>query len=202
MNLKKLFDDIQGHPLVIAIGIFVLLFIVFNVFKKNGATKPGITGLAPGTYIDPVTGAVTAQPQTQEIYAQQYNSYPTGGTTIVGGVSGLPIPKPPITPLPPVPVIPPPPPKPTSTFSTVRAQFSQPSVKAWDTKYGGIPVRTAPGVLTTFKSLIPFGTKVGITGAPVSGGSNLPGGGGTNLWYPVTGGGYVSQYDLGTIFNG
>lgn len=81
----------------------------------------------------------------------------------------------------------------------IRAAGSQPSVAAWDKSHSGIPVRSQPGDVSTFTKLLPFGSQVSISGAPVSGGSNFPGGGGSDLWYPIAGGGYISQYDIGTL---
>lgn len=94
MNLKKLFDDIQGHPLVVALIFFVVVFVVYNLLKKKPA--------APAT---PATGTL---PTVQDTYAQQYNQYPTvntGGGAVINqpsGVGTLAPPAPPV-PAPPVP---------------------------------------------------------------------------------------------------
>lgn len=101
MNLKKLMNDIQAHPIVIAIVIFGILFLYFNVFKKSSSATAtaGTTSLPPGTYIDPTTGAVSAQPQSQEVYQQAFNSYPTGGTSATATATAT-VPTPTPTPAP------------------------------------------------------------------------------------------------------
>jgi hypothetical protein len=82
MDIKKGLTYLQEHPMVLALLIFVGLFLYFQVIKKSSTSTATSTTLAPGEYIDPVTGAVTRTPTSSEQYIQQYNSYPTGGTVI------------------------------------------------------------------------------------------------------------------------
>lgn len=98
MKLKELMDNIQGHPLFVALGFFVVAFLLYNVAKKPaGSATPA---LAPGTYIDPVTGAVTARPTVQDTYAQQFNQYPTTNVGTQINQNGAPTPTPTPTPTP------------------------------------------------------------------------------------------------------
>ncbi len=103
MDLKKLMDDMQSHPIVVAVVFFIVVFVVYNVAKPKGSALNPLGTLAPGTYIDPVTGAVTRMPIVQDTYAQQYNQYPvtnTGGGPIINQNPPIyPVPTPPPTPV-------------------------------------------------------------------------------------------------------
>jgi len=92
-----------------------------------------------------------------------------------------------------------PPPRQGGNVITARARNSQPITAAWDTKFKGIPVRSSPGAITNFTRLIPFGQQLTITGQPVTSTGNISKSSGSDLWYPISGGGWVSQFDIGGI---
>lgn len=164
MNIKTL-SDIGKHPIMIAIIIFGVLFLFFNVFKKkSGGTGAATMTLGPGTYIDPTTGAISTYPSSQETYAQQYNSYPQ--TTFQPGSNqitqqGAPAPTPVPTPTPtPTPTPAPTPTTPKPTPVTYGNIYTIPGMSTWQI-IGG----TAGNV---GNPLVPYGSNVkpsGITGA-------------------------------------
>lgn len=68
-SLESVVYDIETHPVVTAIGIFIVLFLGYNVFNKK-STSPIIPDAA-------TPNGATGNPATSETYYQQYNSYPT-----------------------------------------------------------------------------------------------------------------------------
>ncbi len=61
-------DDIENHPMMVALGFFVIVFVGYGIYKST-------TGSAVTSAATPSTGAVV--PTTQEIYNQTFSSYPT-----------------------------------------------------------------------------------------------------------------------------
>jgi hypothetical protein len=84
----------------------------------------------------------------------------------------------------------------TVDYGTIRARYSLAAVSTYDKNTpGGIPVRSTPGGKQT--GVDPFGSQVQISGPAVTGASNLPGtSAGSNLWYPISSGGYISAADI------
>ncbi len=85
MDLRKFFDDIQNHPLVVAIIIFILLFLVYNVFKKGQSGQPV-----------PATGQPVTPPATSyNVSGITFPSSPPGPAGPVGpvGPGGMPGPQ-------------------------------------------------------------------------------------------------------------
>ena len=82
--------------------------------------------------------------------------------------------------------------------ATVRTAQSSGTTSQYDLKHTGVPIRTAAGGSGSIKGYAPFGSGIEVVGAPIVGTSNFPSNGqtGSDLWYPVAGGGYVSGYDL------
>ena len=75
MNPQKFIDDIQAHPLVVALVIFGGLFVFFNVFNKKSPTATATAGGIPT--------ASTPSPTGTETYAQQFTSYPSYNQPVV-----------------------------------------------------------------------------------------------------------------------
>lgn len=73
MDPQKFIDEIQAHPVVIAIIIFGGLFVFFNVFNKNKTPAASTTG----------TSLNTPTPTGTETYAQQFTSYPNYNQPVV-----------------------------------------------------------------------------------------------------------------------
>jgi hypothetical protein len=71
--MQDFFDQMQEHPIVVAIVFFVVVFIAYNVLKKPttaSTTLPGAVGTGTaGTGIGGPTGS--------EVYASQNYMYPT-----------------------------------------------------------------------------------------------------------------------------
>lgn len=84
----------------------------------------------------------------------------------------------------------------------IRPRYANTTVTGYDKNHPeGIPVRATPGGQQV--GVVAFGSLVNLTGAPTTGGSNLPGtqaGSGSNVWFPVAGG-YVSAYDLTGVYS-
>lgn len=68
MDFKKLSDWTNAHPILVALGFFVVAFLLYNVLKKGGTGSSSST-LTP-------TAQSPVAPGYSETYAQQYNSYP------------------------------------------------------------------------------------------------------------------------------
>jgi hypothetical protein len=92
--MRKFLDEIQTHPLVVAIVVFVVIFVAYNVLKKPSTAtglpggSGGGTGLAPGSGVGGPTG--------QEVYASQLYQYPTYTAPVVNQ-NAPPVPIPPAT---------------------------------------------------------------------------------------------------------
>jgi hypothetical protein len=75
--MQKFIDQIQQHPLVVALVVFVLVFIVYNVIKKPAtSTATAIPGATP-------TGTGVGGPTGSEVYASQNYQYPTYNAPVV-----------------------------------------------------------------------------------------------------------------------
>lgn len=84
---------------------------------------------------------------------------------------------------------------------TVRSAGSKQGAIAYDSKYSGVPIRSLAGANGSVSRFAPFGSALSVTGGPVTGTSNFGQRAttGSDLWYPVQGGGYVSAYDLASL---
>lgn len=175
-------DSTAGLPnwawlLVIGVGVTAAI-VVPKLFQGGAASSPATTGGASGLglAIDPTTGL----PYAVEGLA------PSGGGTVTS--SG-------------------PPPLPTATANTgssifVRSQFSQPGVKDYDTANTGIPIRSAPNITSGTLKTVPFGSQIQLSGGAITGTGNIDPtnpSAGSDIWYPVVGGGYISQFDIGNV---
>lgn len=82
-------------------------------------------------------------------------------------------------------------------FATIRQAFGLGPTAGYDTANpGGIPIRETPG--GNIIGMESFGSQTEITGTPVSGPNNFgPGSSnGSDIWYKLPGGGYISGYDV------
>lgn len=163
MNFNKTFRYITDRPFLMALIVFVVLFLGYNYFKKKSPAATVVAQQAVPTYGRPV------------IYNQEFTQYPT---------SMPPTPAPPPPPPTPAPEWPKTGTVRKSTGSTWDNQyggvyiFATPATAAG----GGRGVSTVP-----FGSTIQLLGKV--TGAPYGG----PTGGGSNVYYQVAGGYINSQ---------
>jgi hypothetical protein len=174
--------------LVIGGGIALAIGVKYYMGKKKPAGNATTTGMTPdsglGLAVDPTTGLP---------YAVE-GLVPAGGTVGTGGTQGIQGP---------------PGPKGDSgspginMIATVRARFSQPSVKSYDTNNpGGVPIRSSPQDLQGQNTIgfAPFGSTLAIVGGPITGTTNVLGqAAGSSVWYKLASGGYISQFDLGNI---
>src|SRR5438128_34562 len=78
MALEDIIYEIESHPLVTALGVFVVAFVGFQIFHKNTTVS---------------TSSIVPSPPTQETYNQTFNQYPSG-TTLPPTVVPQPAPNP------------------------------------------------------------------------------------------------------------
>lgn len=102
---------------------------------------------------------------------------------------------------PPPSTTPPPATTPPTQQGLVRIRANVPGTAGYDKNNAqGVPIRaTAGGNVTRYAT---FGSDVQLAGLPVTGPGNLPGGKGSTIWFPILGGGYISAYDITSIFTG
>ena len=189
---KDLFNLVKKSPALMITAIGGVLLVGYVLIKKSGsATVPSVpvvpdaTNLAatttPGgyytpqsSYVEPVVVTVPGSTPAQ-----------SGGTTSTGGSTS------------------------TATIPStnlqddiVRTRYGNPTVKSYDTNHPqGVPIRSQAAATTTDTiGYAAYGSKIQITGPAVSGTSNLGGTSGTNYWYPVAGGGFVSAFDVQSSF--
>jgi hypothetical protein len=157
--------------LIIAGGIAAAIILPKYMKPQSSSSSPSGLGLA----IDPTNGL----------------PYAVEGLVPGGGNAGASTPPPPL-----------PQASAGNSAVTVRSQFSQPGVNAYDTANTGIPIRTKPDITSGTLRTAPFGSTIQVAGAPVTGGGNIDPSNpriGSDIWYPVVGGGYISQFDLGNV---
>lgn len=75
MNFKDITYEIESHPLVTAIVIFLVLFLGMKALKGNS------------TAIAPTLQDNTSLPKTNDTYYQQYNSFPIATPNPTSGTS-------------------------------------------------------------------------------------------------------------------
>lgn len=199
-------------PIMIAIAAATLLLTAVLVFKRNNAAAN--TTAAPGTTTLGGSGVPTAMTSSSTQGLASLTSYmqailqqlqtlktpgsgvptsgsggtpPTSGggtpTTPPSGTAGSGIPSG----------------NPATGFmATIRSRF-QGITQQWDQMHpGGVPLDTTPGVMGS--ASLPYGSQIQLTGPAITGPNNMGNGpnrsAGSDLWFPVKGGGFVSGYDL------
>lgn len=123
-------------------------------------------------------------------------STPSASVTSVG--SGTPTPTTTPTPSSPVPPVPSQGPI-GDVIEYIRAAFSQGSAASYDQTHSGVPIRSSASAGNNVIGTLAYGTPIDITKAQqVTGTSNFGPGNtsGSNVWYKLPGGGYVSAYDI------
>ena len=165
---------------------------------SNAASQPSATGQstsgAAGSY-----GSAIDYSSSLPVSATNASS-----PVYVLGTSPTPTPTNP-TPQPPQPTPQPPQPQPTPQQKvTVRQPASSGQTASYDSSHSGVPIHSGPSWQTPVMSTANWGSQVPVTGPAVSGGSNFPNGfqGGSTMWYPVAGGGFISSYDIAGIGGG
>lgn len=191
-GVKDLWGVVKKSPALLITGIAGAVVVGYILIQKQGATVPS-TAVPDGTtlaatttpggyyqpqipYIQPVI--ITNNPPSVAPTPPTVPSLPTTPAT------GATIPS-------------------TNIFDDiVRTRYGNPVVKSYDTSHPqGIPIRSAPTATNNdITSYAGYGSKLQITGPAVSGTSNLGGTSGTNFWYPVAGGGYVSAFDVQSAY--
>ncbi len=184
-GVKDLFHLVKKSPALMITAIAGILVVGYILIKKSGATVPSTatpdgTTLAattsPGGYYQPqaayIQPVVITAPATPVTVA--VSSTPTTSATIPS----------------------------THQDDIVRTRYGNPTVRSYDTSHAqGVPIRSAPTATPTDTTgYAGYGTKIQVIGPAVAGTSNLGGTNGTNFWYPVAGGGYVSAFDLQSSF--
>lgn len=110
MDINKIIYDIETHPFVVAIVLFVVVFLGFNMFRKNNSL--------------PVSSDTSTTPKTTETYYQQFNSFPIATPTPVPPEKPKPVVLPPVSNKPPIP------PKPSAIYVTV-TKWPNPGSSLW-----------------------------------------------------------------------
>ena len=175
-SAKDLVAVVRKSPaLMVSVGA-VLLFALYYFYERSK------TGAA----------ASTTTPAQASAFAPALGTY-----TFVEDIHQTPAPTV-IVNAPPGPAGPPGPPgKPGPKVATVRTRYSLPASMAYDRQNpGGVPIRSSASASKVLR-LAPFGSHIQLASGPTSGGSNFPGAvTGSTQWLKVTGGGYISSYDL------
>jgi hypothetical protein len=65
MKIDNLLYEIESHPVLLAVGLFIVFFAAARFSSKNTSSTATFTPADNST-----------QPQTSDIYYQQYNSFP------------------------------------------------------------------------------------------------------------------------------
>ena len=159
------------------------IFVVYEIKKSQSSNSTGVQANPNGT-------------DTGTLGNDAYQYYMDSGQEQQGYYGGQPTPQPPVPPVP----SPQPPPVGNET-GTVRSQEGQgQQYYSWDKGHPGVPIRSSTSGSSSIISLQPFGSNVQLNGAPVQGDLNAPGG--SNEWYMVQSGGYISQSDLANVSQG
>lgn len=174
------FGWIREHPTMVLVGALVVVFGAFFLKSKNTTTPTTTAGDTSGLQTNSSGNPIIYRDVADTFINETIGSNNTTTNTTTG------------------PVYPPPtaiqyPIEPTSNTAYIRSKNATPSEVAYDTNHTGIPIRDTPdGKVVRYQT---FGTSISIAGAAVAGKSNLPKNGSTQ-WLPVTGGGYVSAFDI------
>jgi hypothetical protein len=90
--MQKVLDEIQAHPLVVALVVFVVIFLGYNAFKKQTSPTGLPGGAGTGTAIAPGTGV--GGPTGTELYNSQLYQYPTYQQPVIQNIAPSPNPPP------------------------------------------------------------------------------------------------------------
>jgi len=91
--MQKFLDEIQTHPLVVALVVFVGIFIVYNVFKKPSSSTTGLpAGTGTGTPLGPGYNTGVGGPTGTELYNSQLYQYPTYQQPVIQNIAPSPTP--------------------------------------------------------------------------------------------------------------
>lgn len=192
-GFKDVFNLVRKSPALLVTGIIGVLVVGYIIVKNSqqNATPATPDTLAQTTSPGGYDNAPQQTPQPQPIIIIP---------TPVPAPSPVPTPTP--TPVP----TPTPTPSPgtgatvpsTSQDDIVRTRYGNPSVAGYDKTHSqGVPIRSGPNTSDTVRYAA-YGSKINITGPAVAGSSNLgkTDDRGTQYWYPVAGGGYISAFDV------
>jgi hypothetical protein len=147
-----------------------LPYAVEGLVPSGGVVGTGGGGGGSITPDTPVTQSIPESGESGDNWQESYQSMTTG--------TSVPTPSPSML-----------------QHATLRSKGSRPEIKSIDSR--GIPVRDKPGGKEI--RILPYKSDITISGTPVQGPKNLGDKGGSTLWYPVAGGGYVSKYDVGNF---
>jgi hypothetical protein len=162
----------------------------YFVRRQNAATStastPGSSASANALNTTDTPDASTYEVGNQPVSPDYSTSgMPSSPVYVIGApASGTPPPTPPSTP------------PPTRTVTVRAKQTSGPNAD-YDKSHSGVPIHAGTSGQTPTLRLAPYGSQVQITGDAVIGASNTGSGqGGSDYWYPVVGGGYLSAWDV------
>jgi hypothetical protein len=173
--------ELQEHPLFMAMAAIAVAIILYYLYKTvTGSSGTASTSQLTGQPFLSGTGLDGGQQQPVNLNFTATGTLPTGGTNNgtggtggTGGLQGQP--------------------QLGGFWGIIRPS----SNSGWDTKYAGIPVRSAVGNTSSFQGLLPYGSQVQIIGPAINGSSNRAvGSPQSSEWYPIAGGGFISAGDL------
>ncbi|HET7639227.1 MAG TPA: hypothetical protein VFK47_10870 [Ktedonobacteraceae bacterium] len=178
-SASDLWRVLKGSPALLLVSVGAIGVVAYMLYKTNSSNQsvaqPASSQQSPYyvAYID----------QTQ-------NQPPPVNVTVNNPPQPAPAPTPTPTPAPlPKPVL-----FPQSGF--IRARYTG-ITHTYDVQNPqGVPIRSSPSA-TSILRYVMYGTKITVTGPAVKGGSNFGGSNsGSTEWFPVSGGGFISAYDV------
>ena len=197
-GVKGIFGILKKNPALMITAIGAALLVGYILIKRGGSTTSNVTQpdgttlpntqlpggyyMAQQPYVEPpvVINNPLPVPVSPTNVSATINSAPPTGA----GKATVPS---------------------TSQDDIVRTRYGNPVVAAYDRATPqGVPIRSAPAGGNDITGYAGYGSKVQITGPAVRGTtSNLPANmadKGTQFWYPVAGGGYISGFDVQSSF--
>ena len=186
-SAKDLVAVIRKSPaLMISVGA-VLLFALYYFYERSKAGAAAASTTTPAAAPSAFAPALGTYTFVEDIHQTPAPTVIVNAPPGPAGPPGKPGPAGP----------PGPTPKPGPKVATVRTRFSLPASMAYDRQNpGGVPIRSTAAASKVLR-LAPFGSHIQLAGGPTSGKSNFPGANtGSTQWLKVTGGGYISSYDL------
>lgn len=176
-SASDLWRVLKGSPALLLVSVGAIGLVGYMLYKSNKSNTTAATD---------TTGATQQSPYYVAYIDQTQNQPPPVNVT----VNNPPQPAPAPTPAPsPKPVV-----FPQSGF--IRARYTG-ITHTYDVQNPqGVPIRSSPSA-TSILRYVMYGTKVTVTGPAVKGGSNFGGSNsGSTEWFPVSGGGFISAYDV------
>jgi hypothetical protein len=205
-GFKDLIAVIKKSPALMIAGIFLIIAVIYIVYKNSQANAGTSTPAATSSTL-PTTNAQGSFYQSQEPTIEPIIFQNTPGISATGpagptGPAGVAGPQGPTGPAGQTGTIPS-----NSIDFFIRSAGNTPATSGWDAQHPqGIPIRSSDtgGNTNNIVGYAPFGSQVSANGVGVSGGNNFGGSsqvaGGSDIWYQLSGGpnagDYISAYDV------